>query len=106
MTSMLSSGAATMPPTMGAAMRVMTSEPVPWPSRIGSKPAITTATVIAFGLTRMTAPLAHGRQQRLFGGRRAGGKALLRGVLKVDQHHNPELRCYAGEGDEADSSGH
>jgi hypothetical protein len=37
MTSMLNSGAVTMPPTMGAAMRVMTSEPVPCPIRMGNK---------------------------------------------------------------------
>ena len=45
-----------MPPTIGATMRVMTSEPVPVPRRMGSRPAITTATVIAFGRTRSTAP--------------------------------------------------
>jgi hypothetical protein len=39
---MLSSGAVTMPPTIGVAMRVMTSEPVPWPSSKVSRPAMTT----------------------------------------------------------------
>ena len=53
---MLSKGAVAIPPTIGAAMRVITSEPVPLPNRIGSRPAITTATVIAFGRTRSTAP--------------------------------------------------
>lgn len=56
MTNMLSSGALTMPPTMGAAMRVMTSEPVPWPKSTGNKPAMMTATVMALGRTRWTAP--------------------------------------------------
>src|SRR6185295_16816832 len=51
-----SNGAVTMPPTIGAAMRCITSEPVPVPHMIGSKPASTTATVIAFGRTRRTAP--------------------------------------------------
>ncbi len=45
-----------MPPTIGAAMRLITSEPVPVPARIGSRPANTTATVMAFGRTRSTAP--------------------------------------------------
>ena len=45
-----------MPPIIGAAMRCITSEPVPEPSIMGIKPAIITATVIALGRTRMTAP--------------------------------------------------
>ena len=34
----------------------MTSEPVPLPTRMGSRPPITTATVMALGRTRSTAP--------------------------------------------------
>ena len=45
-----------MPPTIGAAMRCITSEPVPVPHMIGSRPARMTATVIALGRTRSTAP--------------------------------------------------
>ena len=45
-----------MPPTIGAAMRCMTSEPVPWLHMIGTSPATMTATVIALGRTRSTAP--------------------------------------------------
>ena len=45
-----------MPPIIGAAIRCITSEPVPWLSMIGSRPAMITATVIALGRTRMTAP--------------------------------------------------
>jgi hypothetical protein len=37
-------------------MRVMTSEPVPWPKSTGNKPAMMTATVMALGRTRWTAP--------------------------------------------------
>jgi hypothetical protein len=36
-----------MPPTMGAAIRRMTSEPVPPPNMMGRRPATITATVIA-----------------------------------------------------------
>ncbi len=56
MTNSDSSGALSMPPTIGAAMRLMTSLPVPAPNRIGNRPATITATVIAFGRTRCTAP--------------------------------------------------
>ena len=34
-----------MPPTMGAAMRCITSEPVPVPHMMGNRPARMTATV-------------------------------------------------------------
>ncbi len=56
MTNMESSGAVTMPPTIGAAMRCITSEPVPLPNMMGSRPAMITATVIAIGRTRSAAP--------------------------------------------------
>src|SRR6185312_2838168 len=55
-TSMDRTGAVSMPPTIGAAMRRTSSEPAPPPSMIGSRPATTTATVIAIGRTRNNAP--------------------------------------------------
>jgi Cu(I)/Ag(I) efflux system membrane protein CusA/SilA len=51
-TSIESNGAVIMPPTIGAAMRCITSAPAPPPTRIGNRPARMTATVIAFGRTR------------------------------------------------------
>ena len=51
-----SSGAVIIPPIIGAAIRLITSDPAPVPHKIGSRPAIITATVIAFGRTRSTAP--------------------------------------------------
>jgi len=45
-----------MPPIIGAAMRCITSAPVPSDHMIGARPAMMTATVIAFGRTRSTAP--------------------------------------------------
>jgi len=45
-----------MPPTMGAAMRFMTSEPVPLPTRIGNRPAMMTVAVMALGRRRCSAP--------------------------------------------------
>ena len=46
-----------MPPTIGAAMRCITSAPVPEPYMIGARPAMMTAKVIIMGLKRRSAPL-------------------------------------------------
>ena len=51
-----SSGAVIIPPIIGAAIRLITSDPVPVPTRIGNSPANMTATVIALGRTRSKAP--------------------------------------------------
>src|SRR5215467_14101933 len=45
-----------MPPTMGAAIGFMTSEPIPVSHKIGIKLASTAVTVISFGRSRCTAP--------------------------------------------------
>ena len=45
-----------MPPIMGAAIRCMTSAPVPWLHSAGSSPSMIAATVISFGRSRLTAP--------------------------------------------------
>ena len=50
------SGAVIIPPTIGAAILCITSEPVPLPIMIGSNPARMTATVIDFGRVLSTAP--------------------------------------------------
>ena len=46
----------TTPPIIGVAMRFITSAPAPWLQRIGSRPAMMTQAVMAFGRTRLTAP--------------------------------------------------
>ena len=46
----------TIPPTIGAAIRRITSEPVPLPHMMGSSPPMIAATVIMIGRTRMSAP--------------------------------------------------
>ncbi len=48
--------AETIPPTIGAAIRRITSEPVPVDHMMGSSPAVIATTVIIFGRTRSTAP--------------------------------------------------
>src|SRR6266496_1422354 len=50
--------AVTMPPTIGAAMRFITSAPVPSLHRIGARPAMIAVTVIITGRRRCTAPSA------------------------------------------------
>ena len=45
-----------MPPTIGAAMRLITSLPVPVLYKMGSRPAMMATTVIILGRTRSTAP--------------------------------------------------
>ncbi len=45
-----------MPPTIGTAIRRITSEPVPVLHRIGNRPAMIAETVIILGRTRSTVP--------------------------------------------------
>ena len=45
-----------MPPTMGAAMRFITSAPVPVDHMMGKRPMNMHPTVITLGRTRMAAP--------------------------------------------------
>ena len=45
-----------MPPMIGAAMGFMTSAPTPELHMIGTRPAMTTLTVISFGRSRSTDP--------------------------------------------------
>lgn len=46
-----------IPPTIGAAIRRITSEPVPVPYIMGNNPIIMVTTVIIFGRTRSAAPV-------------------------------------------------
>jgi len=46
----------TIPPTIGAAIGFMMSDPTPVLHRIGTGPAMTTLTVISFGRRRNTEP--------------------------------------------------
>ena len=92
-----------MPPIIGAAMRCMTSAPVPRSSMIGSRPARITATVIAFGRTRSTAPswMAVAAASPAIGARLPPARAS-QALLQVEQHHHAELGRDAGQRDEAD----
>jgi|SaaInlStandDraft_2_1057019.scaffolds.fasta_scaffold54454_2 hypothetical protein len=46
-----------IPPIMGAAIRCITSEPVPEPHKMGNIPMITDKTVIIIGRIRSAVPL-------------------------------------------------
>jgi hypothetical protein len=46
----------TTPPTIGAAIRFITSAPAPWLHMMGMRPAMITAMVMIFGRIRLTAP--------------------------------------------------
>ena len=46
-----------MPPTMGAAMGFITSDPMPDSQRIGARLRMTAVTVMSFGRRRWTAPV-------------------------------------------------
>lgn len=48
----------TTPPTIGAAIRLMTSAPVPWDHSTGTTPAKMVASVVAFGRMRFMAASA------------------------------------------------
>ena len=70
-----------MPPTMGAAMRLMASEPVPVPIKIGMSPANITATVMAFGRTRKAAPSINAAYKIFFIIELASGAIALYSII-------------------------
>ena len=65
MTKSVSTVEDTIPPTIGTAMRCMSSAPVPVLQRMGTRPAMMAATVIIFGRTRSTAPSMMARLVRV-----------------------------------------
>ena len=80
-----------MPPTIGAAMGFITSDPTPVSHRIGARLARTAATVISFGRKRWTAPsmAACSISTRCSDG--AGGELPVERFVQIDDHHNASL---------------
>jgi hypothetical protein len=77
------------------------------PHMIGSlvaRPARITATVIAFGRTRSTAPSRIASSST--GSVSRAATSRLQRLLQVQQHHHAELGGHAGQRDEADAGGH
>ena len=62
-----------MPPTIGTAMRRISSEPVPVPHRIGKSPAMMAIPLIIFARTRLAAPATIARSRSA-----SSANALLR----------------------------
>ena len=73
----------TIPPTIGAATRRITSEPVPVLHMIGSRPAMIATTVIILGRTRITAPCT----MTAAAATRLRGRAMLCARSKLDTPH-------------------
>ena len=96
---MESRGAVSMPPIIGAAIRLITSEPVPWPRRIGSQAGEDHRDGHRLGPHAKDGAVAHGAFDLGVGGVVAPRR---QGVLEIDQHHHAELGRQAGQGDEAD----
>jgi hypothetical protein len=90
-----------MPPTIGAAMRRMTSDPVPLLHMIGGKPAMTTEAVIMIGRTRSAAPSTMASVSPCRSGEGPGGRTRVDRRVDVDEHDDADLRRDAGERDEA-----
>ena len=90
-----------MPPTIGAAIGFITSEPMPVSQRIGTKLASTAVTVISFGRSRWTAPSIAAASMSAFGKQRNGVQLTLKRFMQIHDHHhagfhrNPEQRDIA-----------
>ena len=94
----------TIPPTIGAAMRRITSEPVPVLHMIGNRPAMIATTVIILG-----APVPRRLDDRFaqVAGVQGGLRSPPRGiafqcVVEIDQHDHAGFRGDARQRDEAD----
>ena len=90
-----------MPPTMGAAIGRMTSEPVPVDQKIGTSESVAAATVISFGRRRRTEPsrVASRMSSRVTG---AACESLVESLVEVDDHDDTRLDRDAVERDVAD----
>ena len=99
-----------MPPTMGAAMGFITSEPMPVSHRIGARLASTAQTVISLGRRRCTAPSMAAcfnvSLRERMSCRNARSDALLQRLVEIDHHHHARLHRNAEERDVADGNGH
>ena len=76
-----------MPPSIGAAIRLITSEPVPLPQTMGTKPARITATVIALCWRRLrNDPLATRQMSHVANGKCLRGQQVTQRI-SGSRHH-------------------
>ena len=92
----------TSPPTIGAAMRFMTSAPEPVAHSSGTRPISIVATVISLGRTRCTVPSMCAAMMSSRSRICPARLAALEGVVDVDDHHDAGLGGQPDQGDDAD----
>ena len=90
-----------MPPTIGAAMRRMTSDPVPLPNMIGSRPAMIAATVMMIGRTRSSAPSMTACCRPVSARPSLAADMSSNGLVQVHEHDDADLDGDTGQRDEA-----
>ena len=82
----------TTPPTMGAAILFMMSEPAPWLNMTGIRPARITLTVMILGLILFTAPMHDSILEVSHRFQHALPLPFQMGKLQVKEHHHARLR--------------
>ena len=91
-----------MPPTMGAAIGFMTSEPMPDSQRIGTRLASTAHTVISFGRKRWTAPSIAAASMSPFVKVFPDLQFVFERFMEIDHHDDAGLDRNSEERDIAD----
>ena len=95
-----------MPPTIGAAIGFMTSDPIPDSQSIGARLRITAVTGHQF----WAQPLDRAIDSRLFEiglrQKRPLSNSVLQSFVEVDDHHHSGLHCDPKKSDVADPYGH
>jgi hypothetical protein len=94
-----------MPPTTGVARGFMTSAPVRWLQRMGSRLATMVATVMTFGRRRKRAPSLTRRSSRRDKPSPRSAHFAFHGFLQVDDHDDAGLDGGAEERDVTDPDG-
>ena len=80
-----------MPPTIGAAIGFMTSEPMPDSQRIGTRLARTAQTVMSFGRKRWTAPSMAAASTSAFVNGFPALQFVFERFMKIDDHDDSRL---------------
>ena len=97
-----------MPPIIGAAMRFITSAPVPCDHMMGARPTNMVATVMNFGRMRFTAPCTMASRRSRGVPHQPGQPPLLVRQVQIEQHEDAGFRIHAHQRDQPhpDSDAH
>ena len=87
----------TTPPTIGAAILFMTSDPVPWLNIIGTSPARMTETVMILGLILFDGAIHDGLFQGIHIYELAFALPSLMSQFKVKEHYDAGFGIEAGQ---------